>query len=222
MDDRIELLQAYRSLGLEPGADLAAVEARYREQVMALHPDRHSARTQDSDATAALTALSAARRRLRDHQRRFGRLPRAEELQPGPASPAIRTPRRQLSLQPRTRPHRALLVVALTAFGIWAAMEFVRPKPPPPAPAAGAGIIEAAHEDLPTAERPRIRLGSSEEEVLSIAGQPSYARDDVWEYGPSRIEFDAGRVSGWYSSPLAPLPVDEHRPLGVRDPLDTR
>uniref|UniRef100_A0A0S6YVV0 Uncharacterized protein n=1 Tax=Mizugakiibacter sediminis TaxID=1475481 RepID=A0A0S6YVV0_9GAMM len=56
--------------------------------------------------------------------------------------------------------------------------------------------------------------------MLAILGRPAYAHDDTWEYGPSRIEFAAGRVSGWYSSPLAPLPVDEHRPLGVRDPLD--
>lgn len=216
MDDRLDLLHAYRCLGLDPGADLPAVEARYRARVMALHPDRHAGGTHD--AAAALTALSAARRLLRDHQRRFGRLPTATELLPPPMPVSMPGP----SAPPRPRPRRprrqAALAAAVVAFGAWAVIELGHPVQVPPSPTTDAASTLPAQ--LPPTDRARIRLGSSEEEVLAILGRPAYARNDVWEYGPSRIEFEAGRVSGWYSSPLAPLPVDEHRPLGVRDPLD--
>lgn len=217
MDDRLDLLQAYRCLDLDPGADLIAVEARYRARVMALHPDRRSGGMHDADATAMLTALSAARRLLRDHQRRFGRLPTAAELQLPPTSAPMRAaaPSRP---RPRRRRRQALFAAAAVAFGTWAVVEFGRPIPLPPTPAADAAT--PSHPEAPPASPARIRLGSSKDEVLAILGRPAYARDDMWEYGPSRVEFEGGRISGWYSSPLAPLPVDEHRPLGVRDPLD--
>ncbi|GAP66358.1 hypothetical protein MBSD_n1665 [Mizugakiibacter sediminis] len=217
MDDRLELLQAYRRLGLDPGADLAAVEARYRERVMALHPDRHAGGANTIDAGATLTALSAARRLLRDHRRRFGRLPTAAELQPSPPRPQAPPPARGRSPARSPRRHHTLLAAAAAGFAIWAVIEFSRPVP---APTAADAAAHPHAEEPPPAQRARIRLGSSEDEVLAILGRPAYAHDDTWEYGPSRIEFAAGRVSGWYSSPLAPLPVDEHRPLGVRDPLD--
>ncbi|WP_281187141.1 hypothetical protein [Aquimonas voraii] len=39
-------------------------------------------------------------------------------------------------------------------------------------------------------------------------GPPLVLQADLWEYGPSHIRFERGRVVGWYSSPLKPLPVD--------------
>ncbi|MFB6075195.1 MAG: J domain-containing protein [Haloarculaceae archaeon] len=37
--DRLSAAEAYRRLGLEPGADQSAVKAAYRERVKAVHPD---------------------------------------------------------------------------------------------------------------------------------------------------------------------------------------
>ncbi|MCE5234142.1 MAG: DnaJ domain-containing protein [Mizugakiibacter sp.] len=220
MDDRLELLQAYAHLGLAPGSDYGAVEARYRARVMALHPDRHPRNAHDPDASAALAALAAARRRLRDHQLRFGRLPHAAELEPAPAPPRAASPR-----PPHRRPRRgrALAALALLALGIWSLTEFGRPVRTPTAPApATTDAPSATDGPTPPPRETLIRVGSPQQDVRALLGVPTFARGNVWEYGPSRIEFDAGRVSGWYSSPLAPLPVDEHRPLGVRDPLDAR
>ncbi len=36
-----------------------------------------------------------------------------------------------------------------------------------------------------------------------------FRSDDRWEYGPSEIRFTDGKTSGWYSSPLRPLPVGD-------------
>ncbi len=52
-----------------------------------------------------------------------------------------------------------------------------------------------------------IRIGSSRKEVLRIQGEPLFRGKSRWDYGPSYIEFQGGRVSGWYSSPLRPLRV---------------
>lgn len=54
----------------------------------------------------------------------------------------------------------------------------------------------------------RIRVGSTEAQVERLIGSPMVSAPDVWEYGPSHVRFERGRVVGWYSSPLKPLPVD--------------
>jgi hypothetical protein len=64
-----------------------------------------------------------------------------------------------------------------------------------PAPSS----IGRAHE--------RIQLGLDAEDVERLAGPPLFRSPDRWEYGPSEIRFTEGKVSGWYSSPLRPLPV---------------
>jgi hypothetical protein len=58
------------------------------------------------------------------------------------------------------------------------------------------------------AARAQLKLGSTLAEVESLLGPPLLRNEDTWEYGPSHVRFERGRVSGWYSSPLRPLPVD--------------
>jgi hypothetical protein len=55
----------------------------------------------------------------------------------------------------------------------------------------------------------RIGVGMDGEQVRRILGSPSTEHEQRWEYGPSWIEFRCGKVTGWYSSPLYPLQVDD-------------
>lgn len=88
-----------------------------------------------------------------------------------------------------------------------------RPVAPQIAPAIRAPVIEApVGVDLPPAgSARRIRVGSTEAEVERLMGTPIAAGPDLWEYGPSHVRFERGRVVGWYSSPLLPLPVDSEQ-----------
>jgi hypothetical protein len=72
------------------------------------------------------------------------------------------------------------------------------------APPLGVGRSE------PSTPRPgfRIRVGSTEAQVERLLGAPLVTEPDLWQYGPSHVRFERGRVVGWYSSPLKPLPVD--------------
>ncbi len=54
----------------------------------------------------------------------------------------------------------------------------------------------------------RLRVGLDAAEAERIAGPPMFRSRERWEYGPSEIRFVDGKVAGWYSSPLRPLPVD--------------
>jgi hypothetical protein len=41
--------------------------------------------------------------------------------------------------------------------------------------------------------------------VRAIEGEPTLIGGDRWEYGPSWIRLEDGKVTDWYSSPLRPL-----------------
>ncbi len=71
---------------------------------------------------------------------------------------------------------------------------------------AGAPLRADAERSPPSGMK-RIRIGSSHKEVLRIQGEPLFRSETRWDYGPSFIEFQDGKVSGWHSSPLRPLRV---------------
>ncbi len=50
-------------------------------------------------------------------------------------------------------------------------------------------------------------IGATRSEVLAVQGPPLLETDQTWDYGVSRVYFSGGHVSGWYSSPFAPLKV---------------
>jgi hypothetical protein len=52
-----------------------------------------------------------------------------------------------------------------------------------------------------------IRLGDSAARVHRVLGAPILADRELWEYGPSYVRFERGRVVGWYSSPMKPLKI---------------
>jgi len=52
--------------------------------------------------------------------------------------------------------------------------------------------------------------------VRALEGRPLMESAQRWDYGPSWIEFNDGKVSDWYSSRLHPLKVAGARPPPAR------
>jgi hypothetical protein len=50
-------------------------------------------------------------------------------------------------------------------------------------------------------------VGSSQEKVLKIQGQPTRIAGSTWFYGESEVQFVAGRVVSWKNSSTNPLKV---------------
>lgn len=100
---------------------------------------------------------------------------------------------------------------AAVAFLLWPQVEAPRSvtsdSEPTPIPTAGAPPPANATPLGLRAER--IGIGLSPAEVERLAGPPMFRSDARWEYGPSEIRFTDGKTSGWYSSPLRPLPVGD-------------
>jgi hypothetical protein len=61
-------------------------------------------------------------------------------------------------------------------------------------------------------------VGSKKEEVLAVQGMPTGFDDRVFEYGPSKVYFNEGRVTRWYIQPEHPLKV--RGTAGQEDVLD--
>jgi hypothetical protein len=45
-----------------------------------------------------------------------------------------------------------------------------------------------------------------------MLGEPDSVHGNRWEYGPSWVRFEDGRVSDWYSSPLRELGATTRTP----------
>lgn len=208
-----DYLRDYDLLGCGPGDDRATIERAWRRAVSALHPDRGGP---DVEARSEqLSEVTAAYRRLSKFAELHGRLP--GEPPPDGAN-GIRQPA-VVALQPVARrsglgwlwfvPVAALLGWALVAdeSGPAEPRAVAAPVPGSSAPAFGdAGLpVEKA-----------LRLGDGRQQVLAVAGAPLEVTgtelETHWHYGPSFIQLRAGRVVGWYSSPMRPLPVETERP----------
>jgi hypothetical protein len=59
----------------------------------------------------------------------------------------------------------------------------------------------------------RLKIGMEMTDVARIEDEPVTHDDQRWDYGPSWIEFERGKVVDWYSSPLRPLKRASTRPL---------
>lgn len=194
-----DLLADLRRIGLAPGATPDQLKVAWRRAVSQLHPDRHG-----EGADGGLAEVNAAFQRLQAFHRRHGRLPSA-----GDAPTASPTRPR-----PRTRRGRWLLgtaAVAAVTFLMWPQIE-----PPPALPSASSPLaIPNTAAPFPEESAPlglraeRIEVGLTAAEVERLAGPPMFRSAERWEYGPSEIRFTDGKTSGWYSSPLRPLPVGD-------------
>ncbi len=206
-----DFLDLYRLLGLEPGCGLDEFKHAYRRRVSVLHPDR---RDEDSRGVAAqrLQQLTAMYGMAMEFHRTHGRLPGAAGVRPsqpprGEAGSAAAT-QRVLATRRRSRRWLLLPAAAIAAWWLWPG----EPPAPPAAPPAET-VQPPTHRATATApaERPAWGLGMDAASVRSIEGEPTLmASDQRWEYGPSWVRFENGKVVDWYSSPLYPLHVAVH------------
>jgi hypothetical protein len=64
-------------------------------------------------------------------------------------------------------------------------------------------------DPLRTIVRANFTFGSPEAEVRKIQGEPLHETKNVWTYRISKVYFKEGKVTGWYSSVLDPLKIEE-------------
>lgn len=213
-----DLAQLYSQLDLTPDCSLEEFKRAYRRRIAALHPDK--ARGAAAGETGLLPELIWLYANASRFYRRHGRLPGAVPAHktsstPQPARPAVAIlaaaapstpPAPGPARDPQDAPARRNLVLALLALLLvflalaWAwttptTQETPQPgsarsTPAPAARAASAGQLE---------------LGMDAATVLAIQGKPLFVRDNRWDYGPSWLQFEEGRLTDWHSSPLRRL-----------------
>lgn len=218
----------YLELGLQPDCSLEEFKLAYRRRIGELHPDRHG----DSPVASELPlkdiiALYAKATRFHgQHGRLPGSAPRATMVNVANASPAwhahdagrttaSRSPTASADAAqkaaPASRRGAVLAMLAIVALVVliiswdWnspATVEQststdVRVDPVVAAVAAKSSLIE---------------LGMDTATVLAIQGEPVSMRDGQWDYGPSWLRFDEGKLVDWYSSPMRRLKTTDAAP----------
>ncbi len=219
----VDFLRLYQEFGLEPNATIDDLKLAYRRRVSALHPDRLAtdpiSQHLAGEHLTRLTALYDAAQRF--HQQ-HGRLPgalapaRGESSDPAPSTasaPALSTTSASASVESATggsglRAGRwlvGILVLALVFWTLSRLAELEDAMVPEPATAATGTRAPPAP---PAARAAGIRVGMRADDVLRVMGEPVARTDERWDYGPSWIRFDKGRIVDWYSSPLRALRID--------------
>ena len=218
-----DFLDLYKILGLNPGCGLTEFKQAYRRRVAVLHPDRRTGDQVSIIAAERLQQLTALYGAAMEFERRHGRLPGAPPVRPPPAE-ATQTPTLH---PPTTAPRRrrmrwVLLMTAALACGAWMLWDYGSlPGSTESEPATASSQStrpDSASLDQPRpAHPPTIELGMDADTVRSIEGDPLPGASDHWEYGPSWIHFENGKVVDWYSSPLHPLKTSSAQTSPTRD-----
>ena len=181
----------YTTLGLAPGATFAEVKRAYRTLVKRWHPDRFAAEAErQQQALEHFYAITSAYETLRAlHAVSAGTPPPApwwlQRVASWPGVGAV-----------------CLGVGTLVIVGLWVFPFTPRQPAPSFSLASRPGIVAQSlykHE--------HITIGSTQDDVLTIQGMPTWATDRMWEYSGSRLYFNAGRVTGWEIWPASPLKV---------------
>ncbi len=220
---RPDFSQLYAQLDLTPACSLDQLKHAYRRRIAELHPDRLNAALPagDSMPVSELNAIYAAA--LRFH-RQYGRLPGARpRLEPRRATvSAVRSRAHWLSSDGTSSPataavapagkYRALVIAGVVTLLLLAFAALMKP-PSVMLDASVQGlaaidVIEEPGADLPLA----LELGMTPDVVRAIQGAPVHVRGDHWDYGPSWLSFNKGRLSDWHSSPLSPLKTTTRAP----------
>lgn len=215
----IDFERLYQEFGLDPGASVDDLKLAYRRRVSVLHPDRLDAQDRISQhlATEHLSRLTLMYEAAIGFHRQHGRLPGAAP------SARIATPDAMpdagvayaadaRSLSRSWSPAWWLLACAVVGVLAWliagldavedslAPNRAIAPSAAPPAPIERRSSAQDRSND-------GIRVGMLAADVLRIEGEPVSRNDYRWDYGPSWIGFDRGKVRDWYSSPLRALRV---------------
>lgn len=212
----LDFSQLYSLLGLEPGCSLEELKHAYRKRVAELHPDRHSPKSRDDERNIQLARLIPLYKDAIHFHELHGRLPGSTNVETsavrqGPAASrgkaALLAFSRRRGVAPETSSipasHWWLLLGLACLIGYLVFSAFFG-KGSAQASSANAGTRPPAmhagrtgHED-----HAYVLAGMDADAVLSIQGPPSRVSDDVWEYGPSWLRFEDGRLVEWHSSPL--------------------
>lgn len=219
-----DFLDLYKILGLNPGCDLAEFKKAYRRRVSVLHPDRRNGGGRNNVIAAErlqqLTALYGA---AMEFQRRHGRLPGAMHVRQ-PQDTVVQPPSPQRSVTPAPRHSRRLVVVLAVAAGLiwllWDSEWLPWNSESGPFTTVSQPLASAngtSGERVAAAAPSMLELGMDTGTVRAIQGDPVISGADHWEYGPSWIRFENGKVVDWYSSPLNPLRTATAHPAHARD-----
>lgn len=213
MLDKADFFSLYQQLGLKPGCTFDELKAAYRRRVAELHPDRRGADADPADA-ARLQELTAAYNAASTFHRRYGRLPGGMHHAPRAPMPRATRVAQPAVAVPTRSGGRRWLWLALGGSLLWLAWNggvFDRGEDIPGEPAPGrpvattpgtpAGIVTGL-----------IGIGTEAATVRALEGRPVMENPQRWDYGPSWIAFDDGKVSDWYSSKLRPLKVASAHP----------
>lgn len=209
-----DFLLLYQQLGLRPESTIDELKLAYRRRVADLHPDRRRGAGDDADrAGEHLRQLTALYGSATLFHRRHGRLPGAgiaARPTPAPAPPVVGVAKARSG---RSMATLAVLAALTAALWLWLGAgddgEAGAAGVSAEARAASASVVSFVDSDAPAAA---LTLGISRSEVLEIEAAPISQGEDRWDYGPSWIAFERGKVSGWYSSPLRPLRHASTRP----------
>lgn len=216
-----DLAHLYSQLDLQPDCTLEELKRTYQRRIAELHPDKgaDAATPEVRLLLPELIWLYAAATRF---YRRHGRLPGAALP---PREPTAGSPQTGLSSSPTATPSAdppsaasrspplgdahempprhtlawaILLLVLLIVTSSWGWLMPTTPEESMPATAGPEAAVAANTLGY-------LELGMDEAAVVAIQGEPTLVRDTRWNYGPSWLEFEEGRVVDWSSSPLQPL-----------------
>jgi hypothetical protein len=211
MPDQTDFVTLYEELGLDAECSMEDFKRTYRRRVSQLHPD-HIGHGTDMRRLQRLNRMYEAA--LEFHQS-YGRLPGASSLARQQA--AEKTTANTSALfhanegnvlptgSKRWRRYSVpLALIALLLYWLGAPREGASTRLDP------AGPGDEVAPGLLAPEAPRLSIGMNQEQVLRILGDPDDEYDaSHWSYGSSWVEFQCGKVIGWYNSPQHPLRVNE-------------
>jgi hypothetical protein len=217
-----DFLRLYQELGIAPGASIEEIKLAYRRRVSELHPDRPGVQLSGADEAAArLQRITAYYNAALQFHRQHGRLP-GTIVPPRTAAHFEGTAPMSGSAVPASPSRSRALVLAAILVAIAIAWFVSSNAPEEPAldtpvdveataPAkADTAIPDSDESDVPVRKSPshgpfELDVGLTAEEVSRLEDAPVTHDDQRWDYGPSWIMFERGKVVDWYSSPLRPL-----------------
>lgn len=210
--DETAFFALYEELGLDAGCSLEDFRHAYRRLASQLHPDRVGAGVD----VQRLQRLNVLYDNAMEFHQIHGRLPGARPLH----RPMATAEPEAIKLAPAEfrRSRRLLLAGAclLALLLYWSGLG-MREGGAPTLDPVGPGDRVAPGLFQPQA--PNLALGMDETLAFSVLGQPDKEGATRWDYGPSWVEFQCGKVVGWYSSPLRPLRVESDNARAIPTPM---
>lgn len=206
MSEDTDFVSMYEELGLDAECGMDAFKQAYRRRVAALHPDMQG---DDSDLPR-LQRLNRMYEATLDFHRLHGRLPGASAPPRATRAPASSdldeaawAPDIEAPAAPRGRRRYLLAGALLAALLYWLGAH--RTSIPTLDPTGPGDSAAAAWMPRPSKQ---LELGMDPDQARRILGNPTVEHPARWQYGPSWVDFECGRVSGWYSAPARPLQVE--------------